>query len=184
MNYKIIKKIITKIDPSLAERATISAQETVTGHSLSTASLIVFMYLKFLIPKLLDVDFSDCTPFAVSNRSDASHDCIFIQIQIFIYSRNKINYKKKITEMIICLSVYINLYVHRSCCDAHVNRKIHYYLINCLCNITLQVEEVNVHEWTYNHLRLNNDMIMDEWTLTTQSWKRFLIHETAVFPCL
>ena len=60
--------------PSLAERATISAQETVEGHSFSSASLITLTYLKFLIPKLL-VDFcSDSTPLAVSSSSDASHD--------------------------------------------------------------------------------------------------------------
>lgn len=39
--------------PSLAERATISAQETVRGHSFSSATFIVLTYLKFLIPKLL-----------------------------------------------------------------------------------------------------------------------------------
>ena len=66
--------IITMTIPSLAERATISAQETVPGHSFSSASLIVLMYLKFLIPKLL-VDFcSDTTPLAVSSSSEASHD--------------------------------------------------------------------------------------------------------------
>ena len=66
--------ILTMTIPSLAERATISAQETVEGHSFSSASLITLTYLKFLIPKLL-VDFcSDSTPLAVSSSSDASHD--------------------------------------------------------------------------------------------------------------
>jgi hypothetical protein len=60
--------------PSLAERATISAQETVTGHSLSRAAFMVFTYLKFLIPRLLCDAFSDSIPFTVSSKSDASHD--------------------------------------------------------------------------------------------------------------
>lgn len=60
--------------PSLAETATTSAQETVMGHSVSRASLMVFMYLKFLIPKFLSESFSDSIPFALSNKSDASHD--------------------------------------------------------------------------------------------------------------
>lgn len=60
--------------PSLAERATISAQETVEGHSFSSASLIILTYLKFLIPKLLFDFCSDSTPLAVSRSSDASHD--------------------------------------------------------------------------------------------------------------
>ena len=62
--------------PSLAERATISAQETVRGHSFSRAALIVFTYLKFLIPKLLCDVFSDLIPWNVSNNRDASHDYI------------------------------------------------------------------------------------------------------------
>lgn len=45
--------------PSRAERATISAQETVAGHALSRAALMVLTYLKFLIPKLLVDIFSD-----------------------------------------------------------------------------------------------------------------------------
>lgn len=60
--------------PSLAERTRISAQETTSGHSLSTASLMVSKYLKFLKPKLLSVSFSDKVLLVVSNRSDASHD--------------------------------------------------------------------------------------------------------------
>lgn len=58
--------------PSLAERATISAQETVRAHSFSTAALILFTYLKFLIPKLLSDSFSDSTPTTVSKSKDAS----------------------------------------------------------------------------------------------------------------
>lgn len=45
--------------PSLAERTRISEQETTPGHSLSTASLMVSMYLKFLKPKLLSCSCSD-----------------------------------------------------------------------------------------------------------------------------
>jgi hypothetical protein len=63
--------------PSLAERETISAQETVIGHSFSTAALIVLTYLKFLIPKLLGDACSDSIPFTVSNNRDASHDYIY-----------------------------------------------------------------------------------------------------------
>lgn len=68
---------LTQRRPSLAERATISAQETVFGHSFSSACLIVSIYLKFLIPKFLGDSFSDSSPFAVSKYSDASHDCKF-----------------------------------------------------------------------------------------------------------
>jgi hypothetical protein len=72
--------------PSLAERETISAQETVKGHSFSTASLIVLTYLKFLIPKLLGDSFSDSIlPFTVSNSTDASHDYVHAPIN------NKLN---------------------------------------------------------------------------------------------
>lgn len=60
--------------PSRAERATISAQETVAGHALSRAVLMVLTYLKFLIPKLLVDFFSDSMPFTLSNNSEASHD--------------------------------------------------------------------------------------------------------------
>jgi hypothetical protein len=49
----------TETMPSLAERTRISEQETTPGHSLSTASLIVSMYLKFLKPKLLSCSCSD-----------------------------------------------------------------------------------------------------------------------------
>lgn len=80
--------------PSLAERATISAQETVEGHSFSTASLMVFTYLKFLIPKLLSDSFSDSIPFDVSNSRDASQDCNqlhYLQINycLIIINNNK-----------------------------------------------------------------------------------------------
>ena len=71
--------ICTRTMPSLAERATMSAQEIVEGHSRSTASLMVLMYLKFLIPKLLDDVCSDTTPFALINSRDASHDCVIYQ---------------------------------------------------------------------------------------------------------
>ena len=70
--------INTSSTTSLAERAMMSAQETVDGHSDSTASLIVSMYLKFLIPKLLVDAFSDCMPVlgSSSNKIDASHDYV------------------------------------------------------------------------------------------------------------
>lgn len=76
--------------PSLAERETISAQETVIGHSCSRESLIVLTYLKFLIPKLLSDFCSDSIPFTVSNNNDASHDYInkvamFFSLFIFIF---------------------------------------------------------------------------------------------------
>lgn len=58
--------------PSLAERTSISAQETTPGHSLSTASLMVSMYLKFLKPKLLSVSFSDKVLLVESSNSEAS----------------------------------------------------------------------------------------------------------------
>ena len=66
--------ISTMTMPSLAERATISAHETVKGHSFSSAALIMLTYLKFLIPMLLSDAFSDSIPFTVSNKRDASHD--------------------------------------------------------------------------------------------------------------
>lgn len=53
------KDEITETMPSLAERTRMSEQETTPGHSLSTASLIVSMYLKFLKPKLLSCSCSD-----------------------------------------------------------------------------------------------------------------------------
>ena len=68
------EQICTMTMPSLAESATISAHETVKGHSFSSASLIVLTYLKFLIPKLLSDACSDSIPFTVSNNRDASHD--------------------------------------------------------------------------------------------------------------
>jgi len=64
--------------PSLAERATMSAHDTVKGHSFSTAALMVFTYLKFLIPKLLTDFCSDTTPRTVVKSRDASHDCIYM----------------------------------------------------------------------------------------------------------
>jgi len=72
--------------PSLAERAIMSAHDTVKGHSSSTAALMVFTYLKFLIPKLLSDVCSDTKvpSRAVSKSSDASHDCITIQFSIRI----------------------------------------------------------------------------------------------------
>lgn len=60
--------------PSLADNTRISAQETTPGHSLSTASLMVSMYLKFLSPKLLSVSFSDKVLLVESSSSEASHD--------------------------------------------------------------------------------------------------------------
>lgn len=61
--------------PSLAESTRISAQDTTPGHSLSKASLMVSRYLKFLMPKLLSVSFSDNTLLVESSNNDASHDC-------------------------------------------------------------------------------------------------------------
>lgn len=60
--------------PSLADKTRISAQETTPGHSLSTASLMVSRYLKFLSPKLLSVSFSDKDLLVESSRREASHD--------------------------------------------------------------------------------------------------------------
>lgn len=60
--------------PSLADNTRISAQETTPGHSLSTASLMVSRYLKFLSPKLLSVSFSDKDLLVESSRREASHD--------------------------------------------------------------------------------------------------------------
>lgn len=74
----IYSTIHTMTIPSLAERATTSAQETVEAHSFSRAFLIVFTYLKFLIPKLLPDAFSDSIPFTLSNNKDASHPYIYI----------------------------------------------------------------------------------------------------------
>lgn len=67
----------TMTTPSLAERAMISAQETVAGHSFSSASLMVATYLKFLIPKLRSADCSEITASVVSSKSDASQDCAY-----------------------------------------------------------------------------------------------------------
>lgn len=58
--------------PSLAERTRISEQDTTPGHSLSTASLTSSMYLKFLIPKLLSISFSDKKSLVESSSSEAS----------------------------------------------------------------------------------------------------------------
>jgi hypothetical protein len=69
--------------PSLAESATISAHDTVNGHSFSTAALMVFTYLKFLIPKLLpDVCSDTTTPRTVDKRRDASHDYMELETNI------------------------------------------------------------------------------------------------------
>lgn len=70
--------------PSLPDKTRISAQETTPGHSLSTASLIVSMYLKFLIPKLLSVSFSDSILLVESSNNEASHDCRKINVQLFV----------------------------------------------------------------------------------------------------
>lgn len=67
--------------PSLADKTKMSAQETTPGHSLSTASLMVSRYLKFLSPKLLSVSFSERLLLVESSRSEASHD----------YKKNKNN---------------------------------------------------------------------------------------------
>lgn len=64
----------TETMPSLADKTNISEQETTPGHSLSTASLIVSRYLKFLNPKLLSVSFSERDLLVESSRSEASHD--------------------------------------------------------------------------------------------------------------
>lgn len=61
--------------PSLADKTRISAQETTPGHSLSTASLMSSRYLKFLIPKLLSVSFSERTLLVESSNKEASQDC-------------------------------------------------------------------------------------------------------------
>ena len=68
------KKLITASMPSLAESTKISAQETTSGHSLSTASLIVSKYLKFLSPKLLSCSFSLRDLLVESSNNDASQD--------------------------------------------------------------------------------------------------------------
>lgn len=65
---------ITATMPSLADKTRISAHETTSGHSLSTASLMVSRYLKFLSPKLLSVSFSDKLLLVESNSNEASHD--------------------------------------------------------------------------------------------------------------
>lgn len=64
----------TETMPSLADKTRISEQETTPGHSLSTASLMVSRYLKFLSPKLLSVSFSDKLLLVESRSSEASHD--------------------------------------------------------------------------------------------------------------
>lgn len=71
----ILEEVLTETMPSLADNTRISEQETTPGHSLSKASLIVSMYLKFLIPKLLSVSFSESVLLVESSSSDASHDC-------------------------------------------------------------------------------------------------------------
>ena len=67
-------KEVTETMPSLADNTRISAHETTSGHSLSTASLMVSRYLKFLSPKLLSVSFSDKVLLVESSNSEASHD--------------------------------------------------------------------------------------------------------------
>ena len=69
------KELLTATMPSLPESTRISAHETTPGHSLSTASLMSSMYLKFLIPKLLSISFSDKDLLVESSKSEASHDC-------------------------------------------------------------------------------------------------------------
>lgn len=60
--------------PSLADKTRISAQDTTPGHSLSSASFMVSIYLKFLSPKLLSVSFSDRVLLVESSSRDASQD--------------------------------------------------------------------------------------------------------------
>jgi len=79
------KELITETMPSLAERTSISAQETTPGHSLSTASLMVSMYLKFLKPKLLSVSFSDKVLLVESRNSEASQLYPHKQKSIFLH---------------------------------------------------------------------------------------------------
>lgn len=77
--------------PSLAERTRISAHETTPGHSLSKASLMVSMYLKFLNPKLLSVSFSDKLLLVESSNSEASQ----------LYPHTHTHTKKKSKEQIL-----------------------------------------------------------------------------------
>nr|GMC81457.1 hypothetical protein Iba_chr04bCG4170 [Ipomoea batatas] len=76
--------------PSLADNTRISAQETTPGHSLSTASLMVSMYLKFLIPKLLSASFSDRTLLVESSSREASQDCTQQSWKMFLSQENAV----------------------------------------------------------------------------------------------
>lgn len=91
--------------PSLAERATISAQETVLGHSLSSSLFIVWMYLKFLIPKFLSDFCSDTMPLDSTRRIEASQDCIN-------HNRDLVNGKRYIvhtgTSGLFCIRIHKN----------------------------------------------------------------------------
>ncbi|CAI9756601.1 unnamed protein product [Fraxinus pennsylvanica] len=60
--------------PSQVDNTRVSTQETTPGHSLSKSSLMVSIYLKFLIPKLLSVSFSEKTLIVESYNNDASHE--------------------------------------------------------------------------------------------------------------
>lgn len=61
--------------PSLPDKTITSVQETKSWDSLSTASLIVSMYLKFLMPKLLSVSISDSIPLVNSSSNETLYDC-------------------------------------------------------------------------------------------------------------
>lgn len=77
--------------PSLPDRTRISAQETTPGHSLSTASLMFSMYLKFLIPKLLSISFSDNVFLVESRSSEASQDYANMQRKGRVGGKQAIN---------------------------------------------------------------------------------------------
>lgn len=79
--------------PSLAERTRISAQETTPGHSLSTASLMVSMYLKFLNPKLLSVSCSDKLLLVEASNNEASQ----------LYPRQNYAFHKKSLSLLLLL---------------------------------------------------------------------------------
>lgn len=68
--------VSTATTPSLPDSTRMSEQETTPGHSLSTASLMSSRYLKFLIPKLLSVSFSERSLLVESKSNEASQDCV------------------------------------------------------------------------------------------------------------
>lgn len=97
--------------PSLADKTRISAQDTMPGHSLSRASLMVSRYLKFLSPKLLSISFSDIILLVESSSNDASHDLQHQHTYIYINTQHQHTYIHKYSTLLIRIhfKIYLKL---------------------------------------------------------------------------